>query len=190
MKKIVMMVVAAIMATMNVQAQSDFSRHEVAVSYGELSNSEWIDILEQITITMVTGAKYGKEKFTGAFSAEYFYHPKEWLAIGGIFVYGRSRQEVYFLSDNIGDYTNRYYTLMPALKFDWLRTKYFGMYSKVAFGATLRTEHFDDKNESKVHFNWQASGIGIEAGAPHVRAFAELGVGEQGIILGGIRCKF
>ena len=39
-------------------------------------------------------------------------------------------------------------------------------------------------------FNYQASLIGVEAGSAHLRAFAELGIGEQGIVLGGVRFKF
>ena len=40
------------------------------------------------------------------------------------------------------------------------------------------------------HFNWQASLIGIEVGSPTVRGFAEVGMGEQGIVCAGLRCKF
>ena len=88
---------------------------------------------------------------------------------------------------------------MPAVKMDWLRRKHFGMYSKVALGATLRTEStdYDDehkedemKSESNVHINCQVSLLGIEAGTTRLRAFAELGFGEQGTGLVGLRYKF
>ncbi|MBQ3753757.1 MAG: hypothetical protein II864_09470 [Prevotella sp.] len=85
---------------------------------------------------------------------------------------------------------------MPAVKFDWLRKKYFGMYSKLAAGATLRQEKYDSNNgsndydDSAVHFNWHVSLIGIEAGSPAIRGFAELGIGEQGILQAGVRYKF
>jgi hypothetical protein len=39
-------------------------------------------------------------------------------------------------------------------------------------------------------FNFQASLLGIEAGGQNVRGFVELGMGEQGVALAGIRCKF
>ena len=39
-------------------------------------------------------------------------------------------------------------------------------------------------------FNWQLSLIGVEAGSPYMRAFAELGFGEQGIVCAGLRYKF
>ena len=85
---------------------------------------------------------------------------------------------------------------MPAVKFDWLRKKYFGMYSKLAAGATLRQEKYDSNNgsndydDSAVHVNWQLPFVGIEAGSPAIRAFAELGIGEQGILQAGVRYKF
>ena len=100
-------------------------------------------------------------------------------------------------SDKIGESKNNYFTLMPAVKFDWLRKSHFGMYSKLAVGATLRSEEYTSKNDSKrdytdstVHLNWQVTAIGIEAGSTTVRGFAELGTGEQGVILAGVRCKF
>ena len=198
MKKILMMVAVAMMTAMNVNAQNgyDETKHEVAISYGIDSNSQIIDAFEEIGGALV-GAKFENEKFFGSISAEYFYHMKNWLGVGGILAYGQSEQDVYLLGDKDGVIKNSYLTLMPAVKFDWLRKKNFGMYSKLAVGATLRNEKYDsdvasskDYSDSEVHVNWQASFIGIEAGSPTIRGFAELGTGEQGIILAGLRYKF
>ena len=87
---------------------------------------------------------------------------------------------------------------MPAVKFDYVRTKHFGMYSKLAFGATLRTEKVDynddkdlkDFNESEFHINWQVSLLGLEAGGQTLRGFMELGMGEQGIYVLGVKYRF
>ena len=193
-----MMVVASMMATMNVNAQEgyDDTKHEVALSYGLYSNSQWIDVFEEV-VTVIFGGEYENEKFVGPISAEYFYHLKNWLGVGGIFVYGRNTQDM--MDDGVkeGKMTHNYFTLMPAVKFDWLRKKHFGLYSKVAIGATLRTEKvefFDptkeDSDETAVHVNWQATLIGIEAGSTTVRGFAELGTGEQGLFNVGVRYKF
>ena len=63
--------------------------------------------------------------------------------------------------------------------------------------ATLRNEKYDsddasyeDDSDSEVHVNWQISLLGIEAGGPTLRGFLELGTGEQGIALIGVRYKF
>lgn len=201
MKKIMMMAVAALMAT-SIQAQPgyDDTKHEIAVTYGVWSNSQWIDVFEDAIMAGIN-IRYGDDSFVGPISAEYFYHAKKWLGVGGIFAYGNNKQDTYDGKKKPENYygksTNTYFTLMPAAKFDWLRSKNFGLYSKLAFGATLRKETIkksnpdhDDYDETAVHVNWQVSALGIEAGSPKVRGFAELGFGEQGILLAGVRCKF
>lgn len=201
MKKILTMVAVAIMTATGAQAQSyDYgTKHEVAVSIGLDSNSQWIDVLENASVIIVSGTKaqFEDKRFIGPLSAEYFYRLKPWLGVGGIFVYGNNKQDILFSGVKNGEITHSYYTLMPAVKFDWMRTKYFGLYSKLAVGMTLRTEDVDsdDKDvkseeETLTHVNWQASFIGAEAGSPTIRAFAELGFGEQGIIQAGVRYKF
>ena len=198
MKKVLVMVAVAMMIAKNVKAQKgyDETKHEVAISYGIDSNSQIIDAFEEIGGAMF-GAKLENEKFFGPISAEYFYHVKNWLGVGGILAYGVNTQDVMSGSDKIGESKNSYLTLMPAVKFDWLRKKNFGMYSKLAVGATLRNEKYDSSNnsnndysDSEVHVNWQVSLLGIEAGSPTIRGFAELGTGEQGIVLAGVRLKF
>ena len=192
------MAAVAMMAAMNVSAQNgyDETKHEVAVSYGLWSNSEIMDAFETIGGALV-GAKFENESFTGPISAEYFYHVKNWLGVGGILAYGQNEQDVFLSREKDGVIKNTYVTLMPAVKFDWLHKKHFGVYSKLAFGATLRNEKFTsdsnsrkDDSDSEVHVNWQASLLGMEFGGPTIRGFLELGTGEQGIALVGLRYKF
>ena len=192
-----MMVAVALMTAMCTQAQNnDFSRHEVAISYGTCSNSQWIDVLEKVTVVGFTfgTTQYENERYFGTLSAEYFYHTNAWLGLGGILAYGQNKQDVYNelsgTKKSEGELSQSYFTLMPAVKFDWLRTNHFGMYSKFAVGATLRTEKWGDKDDSAIHINWQASLLGMEAGSQNIRAFVELGCGEQGIALAGLRYKF
>ena len=198
MRKYLVLVATAMMIAMNVKAQNgyDETKHEVAISYGIDSNSQIIDAFEEIGGAMF-GAKLENEKFFGPISVEYFYHVKNWLGVGGIVAYGVNTQDAMSGSDKIGESKNSYCTLMPAVKFDWLRKKNFGMYSKLAVGATLRSEKYDSNNnsnndytDSEVHVNWQASFIGLEAGGPTIRGFLELGTGEQGMVLAGVRLKF
>jgi len=198
MKKNLIMVAVAMMTAMNVSAQNgyDETKHEVAISAGALSNSQIIDVFENLGGALV-GAKFENETFTGPISAEYFYHVKNWLGVGGILAYGQNKQDVYLLGDKDGVSKNTYLTLMPAVKSDWLRKKNFGMYSKLAVGATMRNEKYDsydasskNSDDSEVHVNWQISLLGIEAGGPTIRGFIELGTGEQGIALVGLRYKF
>ncbi|MCR4602778.1 MAG: hypothetical protein K5683_04515 [Prevotella sp.] len=172
-------------------------KHEIAISFGAMSNSNWIDLYEDITVAGLV--EFGDDSFMGPLSVEYFYHPKSWLGVGGIFVYGNKSQDFSFRGENVkaGEFSNSYLTLMPSVKLDWLRKKNFGMYSKLGLGATLRMEHTDydkatdeDRNDNTVHVNYQISLLGLEAGSPTVRGFVELGIGEQGIGQIGLRYKF
>lgn len=196
------MAAAAFIAATTALAQGngyDDTKHEVAVSYGAFSNSQWIDILENVTVTVFTGAHvtFDNERFRGPFSAEYFYRVKPWLGVGGIFTFGRNKRDMFSDGTKDGTLAHNYYTLLPAVKLDWLRKRYFGLYSKVGVGATLRTEtlNSDDPtvtsdNSTLAHVNWQISLLGIEAGWPTIRGFVEVGTGEQGVFLAGLRYKF
>lgn len=196
-KSVIFSAFVALMTIVGVQtamAQDEF-KHEVAISYGALSNSQILDVFEEAIMAPFQGGTTLKDdKFFGPISAEYFYHLKPWIGIGGILVYGQKKGDLYSDSDNkkIGEDKNTYLTVMPAAKFDWFRRANVGLYSKVGVGVTLRHDVSEDidYDESNMHVNWQLTAIGVEVGSKQIRAFAELGTGEQGIFLGGIRCKF
>ena len=200
MKKLIFMVTAALMMAVNVNAQEGYedTKHDVSITFGVGSNSQWIDAFEDI----FDGYSYDNDRYMEPISAEYFYHINKMLGLGAIFVYGNHKQDAYDLLTSkkdrtrIGKSSNSYYTLMPAVKFNFVRKKNFGLYSKAALGVTYRTESIDyingsdDYDEKGLLLNWQLSFIGVEAGSPYLRGFAELGVGEQGIVCAGIRYKF
>ena len=198
MRKLTLLILAAMMGTTGMKAQNgyDETKQEVAVGLGVLPNSQFLDMFEKVGGALA-GAKFENEKFFGPISAEYFYHVKPWLGLGGIIVYGQNKQDTYLNHEMIGKNKNTYITLMPAAKFDWLRKQHFGMYSKLAFGTTMRNEKADYESPEKEGYsettfevNWQISLLGLEAGSERLRGFLELGTGEQGIGLIGLRYKF
>ena len=229
MKKKVLFIIAAVLFTASANAQRkevkgyDDTKHEIAISSGIGTNTQLIGMFtklteimlgETITTTFTGGTlsghtSYGDEDYVFPLSLEYFYHYSGNMGVGAILCYNGYSSDMYGnLKNNttgetkktlIGESKATNLTFMPAFKYDWLRRSGFGMYSKVAVGATLMLEKekitkdgadetINDK--SKIMFNWQASLLGIEAGIPNFRAFAELGFGEQGIVLAGLRCKF
>ena len=174
--------------------------HEISLSYGALPNSIWIDALTDIVPAMF-GHKYENTSYVGPIGLEYYYHTSQLVGVGAIAVFATNSEDGYYKEKSCCHRNRSYYTLMPAVKFNWLRKAKWGMYSKVGIGATL--SHFKDVDHSEnethqgevgstndVIFNFQASLLGVEVGGQQIRGFAELGIGEQGIILGGIRYKF
>lgn len=194
--------VACAFVCMPAQAQDDAEepRHEIAVSYGAVPNSIWIDVFSKVGAG-IFGESSKNDHYVGPLSLEYYYHTSPLVGVGAVAIFA-SNNEDSFRKERINSHKLRsYYTLLPSVKFNWLRKNSWGLYSKVAVGASVARFSDQAYNENgkltgeknitnDVFFNFQASLIGVEAGNQQVRGFAELGVGEQGIILGGVRYKF
>ena len=181
MKKYLLLVVAAMMATVSVNAQEEL-KNEISIAYGAGSNT---DILGSIGKGMFTGKQLS---YWGPVSAEYFHRPSPRFGVGAVAAIGGCDW------DDTGDAKTTFITFMPAVKYNWVNKSSFGLYSKVAAGITFRSESGGTKvttkdNDSSSTFNFQITGIGLEFGRAF-RGFAELGMGEQGIILAGLRYKF
>ena len=76
MKKILVMVVVAISATLSVNAQVEDLRHEISVAYGTGSSifGDGIGNAFDALFNSISGVKTTNEKQFGTLSVEYFYH--------------------------------------------------------------------------------------------------------------------
>jgi hypothetical protein len=188
------------MAVVCVNAQDEKPRHEIGVSYGlgvsligdGIGNAVGAGIFD----VLLSGYEWTNRKEFGTLGVEYFYHlpdaPR--TAVGGIFTYARYGEDVEKDGAKIGERTRSYMTLMPSVKYYYVNGKNFGLYSKVAAGVMmLRAKSESDgksDTDSDFRFMCQASLLGLEAGSQNFRGFFELGAGEQGIILLGLKYKF
>ena len=184
-----------------VQAQDEMeTRHEIAVTYGVAPNSRWIDFYSDV-IPAMFGVEYKNSHYVGPIGLEYYYHTSPLIGVGAVAVFATNNEDG--LIDDVKDsyFKRSYFTFMPSVKFNWLRKHNWGLYSKLAIGGTyanLSSQNYDESGkktgekttEKDLLFNYQASLIGVEAGNAHVRGFAELGIGEQGVALAGVRFKF
>ena len=177
---------------------NDEPKNEFALGYGAISNSNVLDVFTDV-VSAIFGARFNNKKFLGPFSAEYFYHVSPLVGVGGITVFNHHAQDVLQNEQVTGKRTSNYFTILPAVKFNWLRKHKWGMYSKGGVGYTRAEDKTTGKDSEGTYtkdssgdnfFNFQASLVGIEAGNRNVRGFAELGFGEQGLIHGGIRFRF
>lgn len=176
MKKLFLMAVAAMMATVSVNAQDEW-RNEVSIAYGGGSNT---DLVSSIYKGIFTGKQ---SNYWGPVSAEYFFRPIPKLGVGAIVAVGGCDW-----SDN-GEATSTFYTFLPAVKYNWLNKTHFSMYSKLGIGLTIGSDSGIKDSETSSTVNWQVSIMGMEYGSAF-RGFLEFGMGEQGIILAGLRYKF
>ena len=198
-----LLTILAISALLCIPAQAqEETRHELSFSYGVLPNSIWIDVLTDV-IPAAFGVEYKNDNYVGPIGVEYFYHTSPLVGVGAVGVFATNNEDGYHKNSDLLDShrVKSYFTFMPAVKFNWLRKNNWGMYSKLALGGTytrFTEQNYDDNGHKEgakeitndCIFNFQASLIGVEAGNDQVRGFAELGVGEQGLALAGIRFKF
>ena len=98
MKKIMTMVVAAMMASLSVNAQSNQPKHELGVSYGigvsllgdGIGNAIGNGIFDQLA-----GYKWEDNKQFGTLGVEYFYHlSNPNLAVGAIATFAKYSEDV------------------------------------------------------------------------------------------------
>lgn len=200
-RKKILFLTAALMAVVSLYAQDNKPRHEIGISYGaglSLIGDGIGNGIGMALIDAMTGYEWANRKDFGTLGLEYFYHlidaPR--VAIGGILTYATYGEDVVEKSSGTtkGDRKRTYVTLMPSVKYYYIDNKHFGLYSKAAAGAMMlhSKSNYNGKSDtdSDFRFMFQASLIGLEAGSQNFRAFFELGAGEQGIALIGLKCKF
>lgn len=201
MKKLMMMVAVALMTAVSANAQSEQPKNEIGISYG-LGVSAIGDgignALGNGLFDGMVGRNWTNEKNFGTLGIEYFRRldntPK--LAVGGILTYARKGEDVEYKGTKEGERTRTWMSLMPAMKYYWTQSNNLAFYTKLGAGVMMLhsknedlVDHMTD-TDSKFYFMWQASLLGAEVGSKNLRGFVELGVGEQGIALAGLRYKF
>ena len=192
MKKFFAMVVVAIMTIVNVNAQDEL-KHEVGVFYGLGSAS---DILSTLTSAFAAAAG-DQSSWWGPIGVEYYYHLTPVVGLGAVAEYAKCKA----MDDKVKvvGLNETFITVMPSVKFNWLRKKHFGMYSGLSAGVMLLSMSVDDKvkasnpdakDETLTRFMFQATALGAEFGGEQFRGFVEAGFGEKGMLCAGLRYKF
>ena len=204
MKKFLILAVALMMGATAAFAQTDEPKNEFSVAWGGISNSQvlntFADVLSAAFESIVNkGTKWDEAADFGTISAEYFHHVSPLVSLGAIGVYNMHNRDLEKDGKIIGSNNRSFITLLPAIKFSWLRKDSWGLYSKLGAGASLllskekadRTDTSEafDNTKSGVMFNFQVSALGVEFGRS-LRGFVEAGFGEQGVFLLGLRYRF
>lgn len=207
------LITALLLTCTSMQAQNVSSRHEIGVSYGYPTIAFAMFVDSDPSCPHAEQAFYENDRNFGPLSLEYFYRISRWISVGGVFTYINRQKDIVQEKIQIGDFTERYYALMPSIKFNWVRSKHFGLYSKLVAGPCLHTktdkvdsstmiiscgpdysrttfiDHCDEYTDRKVGLIGQVTPLGIEAGG-RLRVFGELGVGIQGVFNAGLRYQF
>ena len=214
MKKTFATVVVTLMTTAVVYAQYYETKNELSISVGAGANSEILSGMKDFTSitasTLITGIAtlgyetshmtYKNETYTVPIAVSYYRHLNKTIALGGYVAYNSLKRDAYarkILSaggseeEKIGTARNTNLSLMPS--------KNFGFYSKLGVGVLFSMEkqeadsRFKDRKnytQTDVLFDFDITPIGLDFGSTVFRGFLELGMGEQGIGVLGLRYKF
>ena len=119
-----------------VQAHNDMeTRHEVAVSYGTVPNSIWIDVYTDL-IPAMFGETHKTKNRIGPIGLEYYYHTSSLIGVGAVAVFNTNKMDTFYKEVQSSLITRSYFSFLPSVKFNWLRRNNWGLYSKVAAGVT------------------------------------------------------
>jgi hypothetical protein len=177
---------------MGAHAQDEL-KNEVGVFYGIESASNLFSIIT----SSISAAAGDQSSFWGPIGVEYYYHVSPVVGLGAVAAYAGCKAEDEKTRKD--DLTETFITVMPSVKFNWLRKKNFGMYSALSAGVMFcsitcndnaKANDPDAKDEHLATFMFQATALGAEFGGEQFRGFVEAGVGEKGLLCAGLRYKF
>ena len=188
------MIVATMMTTLNVEAQSNEPQNEIGAFYGFGSASNIVSEIGS-AFTYSTGDQTG---YWGPFGVEYYHHLSKVVAVGGVVEYAGCKWDKPMTMN--GSLKTSYISVMPSVKFNWLRKEHFGLYSSLSAGVMIASlkasdeikndpDITEDPDETATSFMFNINPIGAEFGGAF-RGFAELGFGEKGLLCVGLRYRF
>ena len=187
MKKLFFLLVF-LTATLAANAQPPY-KNEVAIGTGMIATSDLQSIgyrLVRSLMNLTADEDNPVETVnSGCNSAEYFHYLGDLVAVGGVLAYHN-------FSVKQTDYQTHFtsYSLMPAVKLSWYNRDHFSSYSKLAVGASVLHEVSNEEATNRITFNGQITFLGIDAGWKRFRLFGEIGFGQQGLAMTGLRYRF
>lgn len=202
MKKIVTLLLLALLSTGAFAQSPSFGKNELDLSYGLITAPQFIDVWKDILVTTFSFGTYQQENkhYTGGLFLTYKYALKDRWLLGFTAGYDGASGDLLNKDGNFkGDYVTSYVSTIASVDYRYLMRDKVQLYSGIGVGATLlsdkskainpdtNSEETDINNQ--VFFDFQINLIGVRVGKA-LAGFAELGVGYKGIINAGISYQF
>lgn len=185
-----------VIAGIHAQGRKQFPRHEIGLGIGVLPFAPGIDEDDYIfsngddyggKILDLTDRRCGGNLYTtGDLSLSYGYYFWRWFQLGIDVSYTR-----FWRSYPGGKKSSVYTTLIPFIHFHWFNRPVVSMYSGAGIGWDFihQKDSGISKNERETNIGLQFTFYGISVGR-RVFGFAEVGVGNLGILRWGIGYRF
>ena len=207
MKKLTLIAFAILGSLCGYSQMIDYPKNQVSAFYSK--EQSLYTILNEIFLRGIPFARKteGKESweytdFSGTYNVEYLRNfIKPWMSMGVQLGYEENRSKHWINRYNSPSQPNDHWTvkeqtpyIMAAIRFEYVRCNWVGMYSKVGVGARfIITDSKYDTGKTDDDFDWIpcfVGATGLEVGPKFIRGFCELGIGAQGFGSLGIRSRF
>lgn len=117
-----------------------------------------------------------------------------WFRVGVAWTWNRWTDAYYSGTTRVGTIDNSVHSLMADVTLRWYRGEHVELYSALAAGAGRWSQGGDGIGASQdgvqSGFAFQLRYFGINAGNERVRAFVDLGIGMEGLVVGGVTLRF
>ncbi len=114
--------------------------------------------------------------------------------VGVAWTWNRWTDAYYSGTTRVGTIDNSVHSLMADVTLRWYRGEHVELYSALAAGAGRWSQAGDGIGASQdgvqSGFAFQLRYFGISAGTDRVRAFVDLGIGMEGLVVGGVTLRF
>lgn len=184
-KKMILLALLLVFAAPGFAQKQGMPRSEVSLSYGVGPVTNWIDTYSDILTGILSGSNSNMSSW-GAATLGYNFRLTRNFSIGAQAIYSSNRSE---LKNSGIQIKNRYWSVMPNVKWSWLNLKIVSLYSRLGAGATFSKAKSGGTADSSTQFAFQVSPIGIEVGG-NLAAYAEVGIGTSGCLMAGVRYRF
>ena len=195
MKRVVA-ILMALCLVLPLYAKDEDSRNEFTITYGQATLPQFAYVMGGVLGVAFTAGHFTFENtlFLGGVGLEYVHYVNNWFGFGGMALVDYMTSDAYTVASDgaktpNGKFNLGYASLMPVLKFAWLRRPHVGLYSKLGVGAGIALDN-GDSAESNISWSGQVTPIGFDFGNESFRGFVEAGVGMQGLVSCGVRWLF
>jgi hypothetical protein len=117
-----------------------------------------------------------------------------WFRVGLAWTYNRWTDTYFTGGTETGSIDNQVHTLLADVTLRWYRAEHVELYSALAAGAgrwsQAGTGIGTSQDGVQSGFAFQLRYLGINAGNDRLRAFVELGLGFEGLLVGGLTLRF
>lgn len=181
-----------------------FKQSDWQVGYGYLSCIKLDDALGEVEISDVSQVNVETESRTtiGSITAQITHRNCQKVSYGIALSYEQTKEDCVTaynksVRNKVGELTNRYITVTPLLRFNWIERSHVMFYSKLAIGVTFIGDKYEGLGDSKGDiqskkqhsFGYQVSPIGFTFGS-QLCGFIEAGYGSHGLVQAGVFYRF